>query len=216
MSKPAAPVNATGKAKAKGKGKGKGKAQGQPQSKKGKQDMDVEDIQDIEDAEDDLLEDEDMFDDDIQFFWSMTVPPLKETHLEQPDEDGLICVTHACFGPQVNKGSRSVVACKIPGAKDSIPVCVLTEGNHENQPLDLKFGSLASFSVKGNQPSTVFLTGYIQHQFPGMDDMGDLADMDEEDIDMQEARAKLKYGYPEDEEEEDLFARQPATKKKKD
>eukprot|EP01083_Nonionella_stella_P261345 889967_1 len=116
-------------------------------------------------------EDSDNFDDDMDLatgyddsmndeplFWSMTLEANKDTDITEPAISGYIVhITNACFGVQVNKNSRSVVM-----VNNDTPICTLIEGKHENQQLDLLFNEGATINVKGNKPSTVYLTGYTQ------------------------------------------------------
>merc|ERR1712072_290279 len=70
--------------------------------------------------------------------------------------------TMACFGRNVKTYSRTVV--NIQYGKREAPICVLIQGKHENQILDLNLpgGKEWSFTISGIIPSTVFLTGYVQ------------------------------------------------------
>jgi len=150
-------------------------------------------------------------DDDVELFWKLAVNPKEESTLEQPEHlNGIVCVTNACFGQNVNKNSRTVVCCKTPLSEEPTPICVLNQGIHENERLDLRFGSAASFILEGHEPSTVYLTGYIQPE-----DLGDLDDMPE-DYDMEQAiAAKFKNRYPMEDEDDEMFPPEPDTKKRK-
>jgi len=184
---------------AKGKGKEKGKQQ--------KKQVEAEEIDD--EYDDDVLEendnelglddeDDDMF---MDLFWKTEIKPAKETVLEQPEHiDGIICITNACFGQDVNKNSRTIVCCKSALSEEPTPICVLNQGIHENERLNLKFGSSATFTLQGTAPSTVFLTGFVQPDGLG-DDLPEDMDM-EDDIDY-------------DEHFSGKFPPEPATKKKK-
>jgi len=114
------------------------------------------------------------------------------------------------FRSRRQKNSRTVVCCKTPLSEEPTPICVLNQGIHENEKLDLKFGSAATFILEGHEPSTVYLTGYIQPE-----DMRDLDDIPE-DYDMEEAlAAKFKNRYPMEDEDEEMFPPEPDTKKRK-
>lgn len=71
-------------------------------------------------------------------------------------------LTMACFGKNVKTHSRTLVNLQY-GKRES-PICVLIQGKHENQILDLNLpgGKEWSFTISGIIPSTVFLTGYVQ------------------------------------------------------
>jgi len=161
-------------------------------------------------------------------FWSMKLEPGSATEIDQPAIEGYIVhVTNACFSANVEKNSRTVVMVD-PSAEDgdddtASPVCVLTAGKQENQSLDLLFNESASFSLKGQKPSTVFLTGYIQ---PPVDAEGPMNDMDPmyEDMNEEQIMSALKAqrkqaeaadDEDQDEEEEDEEVEEPPAKKQK-
>jgi FKBP-type peptidyl-prolyl cis-trans isomerase len=190
------------------KAKGKGKS-----NQKGKANEDVElvDLKDemLEDEEEEFDEDDeedDEEDDDLELFWQMKVLPNEENLLEQPSQfNGIVCITNACFGKDVKKDSRTVVCCQTPVSEEPTPVCILNQGTHENQRLNLRFGSAASFTLQGRDPSTVYLTGFV--------DIENIGDMDSfpEDFNMDDLPAK--YRYPA--EDEDSLPVKPANKKRK-
>jgi len=155
-------------------------------------DYDIEDMDDMEDGE---------------LFWKLTVSPNEAKEIELPEYfDGFVYVTQVSFGEHVNKGSRTVVCCTTPLSQEPTPICVLNEGHNETQLLKLKFESVATFSLKGHQPSTVYLTGYLE---PDLQDMDAFPD-DESDI-QQQYFGKLKRGL-----EKEIHSQEPLTKKKKD
>jgi FKBP-type peptidyl-prolyl cis-trans isomerase len=120
-----------------------------------------------------------------------------------------VCITNACFGEHVNKGSRTVVCCKTPLSKESTPICVLNQGVNESERLNLRFGSSATFTLQGQQPSTVHLTGYVQPE-----EMNDLDFPEDYDMD-EEISSKLKQRFGQEDENEEMFPPQPVTKKRK-
>jgi len=196
------------------KPKEKEKAKVQNNQKEKKKPIEEEEIDDMD--EDELMEEEDLddeYDDDddeeMELFWKLAVNPKVESPLEQTALNGIICVTNACFGQDVKKNSRTIVCCKTSLSEEPTPICVLNQGIHENERLDLKFGSPAIFTLQGHDPSTVYLTGYING---GMRDMDDIP----EDYDMEEVLgAKLKDRYPMEVEDEEMFPPEPDTKKEK-
>merc|ERR1719373_465179 len=138
-------------------------------------------------------------------------------------------MTNACFGANVQKGSRSVVMVSTTNEDDDddeesegVPICVLREGHSENQSLDLLFNESASLTVKGKNASTVFLTGYIQPPVSsdGADGMvGDpmMEDMDEEQIleALKEQKRQQEAVDDEEGESESEAVEEPPTKKQK-
>lgn len=215
-------ANPTAKANA-GKGKDKDKGKGKMKAKPKEVEIDEEQDDELLDRDDDLLDTDDIDNDDLLEpieFWKMIVHPNKAIPVEEESPGTIISVTQATFGEQVNKGSRTVVCCTVPPSKDFTPICVLHEGTNETQRLNLRFSSAAIFSLKGHAPSTVYLTGYTEsQQYP------DMADMDEDDVAMHEALAsRFRRQYPGEEddidenedEDEEIHAKEPVTKKKKD
>jgi len=151
-----------------------------------------------------------------------------ECILEEPTiPNSIIHITHACFGEQVTKGSRTVVYCSSNLEEEGTPICVLIEGSNESKQLDLLFGSPAKFSLKGRSPSTVYLTGYVQPESSPMppDDMDDLNDLSDSEIQMHEkvlreklqSRKRAAHEHEHEHEDEDVEANihEPATKKRK-
>jgi len=194
------------KPQGKNKNKPKGKQQKKPDvSMRDNEDYLDEELDDLEDEDIDLMEDD--IDEEGELFWKLEVNETEQNTMEVPAHfDGVVCVTQASFGENVNKSSRTIVCCKTPTLDEPTPICVLTEGTHETHSLNLKFASPANFSLKGNQPSTVYLTGYVE--LP-MDSFGGLPD---EDFDVpQSFLSKIKRRY-DDEEAEQL---EPANKKRK-
>lgn len=156
---------------------------------------------------------------DGPLFWSMKLTPDEQSEIEQPAIEGYIVhITSACFGPNVTKGSRTVVMVD-PNAEDdeedtATPVCVLRAGQQENQSLDLLFNESASFSLKGAKVSNVFLTGYIQPPVDGEPPMDPMyEDMDEEQI-MSALRKQREQAEALDADEEEEVAEPPAKKQK--
>jgi len=175
-----------------------------------------------EDSEDDM--DMDMMappSSEGPLFWSMKLDASEKKEIDQPAIEGYIVhITSACFGPNVSKGSRTVVMVD-PSAEEeddtAAPVCVLRQGGQENQSLDLLFNESASFSLKGQKVSPVYLTGYIQPPVDGseppMDPMYE--DMDEEQI-MSALKAQREQAdaLDADESEDEEVAEPPAKKQK--
>ena len=80
-------------------------------------------------------------------FWSMKLSPNEPKEIDQPAIDGYIVhITSACFGANVAKGSRTVVmvdpSAEEDGDDSASPVCVLRQGQQENQSLDLLFNGM--------------------------------------------------------------------------
>merc|ERR1719361_3247504 len=156
-------------------------------------------------------------------FWSMKVEPNKTADIDQPAIDNYIVhITNACFGPNVSKGSRSVIMAATTNEdeddnSEGVPICVLREGHSENQSLDLLFNESASLTVKGTKPCTVYLTGYIQPPVNGADDLDGLnpmmEDMDEEQI--MEALKEQKRQQMALDDEDESEVEEPATKKQR-
>jgi len=174
------------------------------------------------DSEDDVSMDMEAPSTDGPLFWSMKLTPNQATEIDQPAIEGYIVhITNACFGANVNKGSRTVVVVD-PSADEgdddtAAPVCVLRQGQQENQSLDLLFNESASFSLKGQKPSNVFLTGYIQPPVDG-EPMGQMdpmyEDMDEEQI-MSALKAQREQAEALDADEGDDEVSEPPAKKQK-
>jgi FK506-binding nuclear protein len=147
----------------KGKNRG-GKQNAKPKGRR-EPEPELEEVEDIEDEElpmDDDLDMDDLPDEDLpSLFWSLTVSTSGKVAIEEPPADNfLVHITNACFGERVNNGSRTVVICEVNGKK--VPICVLHQGTHENQPLDLLFSETANFELKGTSVSEVTLIGYLQ------------------------------------------------------
>mmetsp|Transcript_25998 Transcript_25998/g.42498 ORF Transcript_25998/g.42498 Transcript_25998/m.42498 type:complete len:365 (+) Transcript_25998:148-1242(+) len=149
-------------------------------------------------------------------FWSMKLEANKPTEIAQPAIEGyIIHVTNACFGEQVQKQSRTLVFVNVTSDEDDdvedaaaaakddgAPICVLRQGSHESQSLDLLFNESAVLTLKGQKPSIVYLTGYLQ---PPIDDAMNsmLEDDDDEAIQRVLARQEKLGKALDDEEEED-------------
>jgi len=162
-------------------------------------------------------------DDSGPLFWSMKVEANQTIDIDQPAiPNYIVHITNACFGAKVNPKSRSVVTVTTTnededGSAEGVPICVLREGQQENQSLDLLFNESASLTVTGTKPSTVYLTGYIQPPVSGADDLDDLnpmmEDMDEEQI--MEALKEQKRQQMALDDEDDAEVEEPPTKKQK-
>jgi len=191
----------------KDKNKQKGKQQRKPDvsMRDNDENFDEEELDDLDDE--DMMFDDDV-DDESELFWKLDVKENEQNTMEVPEHfDGIVCVTQASFGENVKKDSRTVVYCQTPFLTEPTPICVLAQGTHETHSLNLKFSSPADFSIKGNQPSTVYLSGYVD--IPPLDNLGGFPD---EDYDIpQNVLAKMKRRFA-DEEAEQL---EPAAKKKK-
>merc|ERR1719242_2477031 len=159
-------------------------------------------------------------DDSGPLFWSMKVEANQTIDIDQPAiPNYIVHITNACFGAKVNPKSRSVVTVTTTnededGTAEGVPICVLREGQQENQSLDLLFNESASLTVTGTKPSTVYLTGYIQPPVNGADDLDAMnpmmEDMDEEQI-MEALKEQKRQQMALDDEDEEVS--EPATKK---
>merc|ERR1719229_64470 len=172
----------------------------------------------------DMMGDDMMGDDSGPLFWSMKVEPGQTVDIDQPAiPNYIVHITNACFGADVNNKSRSVVTVTTTnededGSSSGVPICVLKEGQIENQSLDLLFNESASLSVAGTKPSTVYLTGYIQPPVGASDNLDGLnpmmEDMDEEQI-MQAMREQKRQQQGMDSMDEDEDVQEPPAKKQK-
>jgi len=151
---------------------------------------------------------------DGPLFWSMKVEANKTVDIDQPAiPNYIVHITNACFGPTVSNKSRSVVMVSTiteddDEDSDGFPLCVLRQGECENQSLDLLFNESASLTVKGKNASTVYLTGYIQPPVSGGDDLGQMdpammEDMDEQQIMETLRQQKLQQRSLDDEDDDD-------------
>jgi len=185
------------------------------------EDMDMDMDMDMQGGMDGMPPDM-MADESGPLFWSMKVQPNKTEDIDQPAiPNYIVHITNACFGPNVTKGSRSVVMAATTNEDEAdndegVPICVLREGACENQSLDLLFNESASLSVKGTKPCTVYLTGYIQPPV-SPDDLNDMdpmmEDMDEEQV--MEALREQKRQQRALDDEDDSEVEEPPTKKQK-
>jgi len=161
-------------------------------AKKMSREMEPEDIEDIEDMgdeemgnmeEDDIDEmDEDMMPNMPNKFWNVQLKPDEEHDLEPPAIPGFeVHITNACFSSNIKPGSRTVIVTKDEDDKE-VPICVLLEGKHESQSLNLIINEGLNLSLKGKNVSAVSLTGFIAppSDIGDMDDEGALS-MDGED-----------------------------------
>jgi len=194
-----------------GGGQEKNKPKGKQPKKPIEDDMDQDELGDLDDEDLAMFDDDMDIDMDSDLFWKLEVKHNEPSSMDVPENfDGIVCITQASFGESVNKNSRTVVCCTNPPSNESTPICVLTQGVHETHSLNLKFSSPSEFSLKGSQPSTVYLTGYVE---PALDNIHDMDD--EADFDMPEhvfSKMKRRFGQGEDEEAEKL---EPAAKKRK-
>lgn len=183
--------------------------------------------EEIEDIPSDM--EMDMDGDSPPLFWSMKLEPNKPTEIDQPAiPDYIVHVTNACFGVKVAKGSRTLVMVNpsddSSDTSNEAPVCVLREGQNENQSLDLLFNESATITIKGQKASTVYLSGYIQPPVDA-DDAGMMnpmyEDMDEAEIEAALRQQKLQQKALDDEDEDapELMdednIEEPPTKKQK-
>mmetsp|Transcript_60969 Transcript_60969/g.96918 ORF Transcript_60969/g.96918 Transcript_60969/m.96918 type:complete len:376 (-) Transcript_60969:193-1320(-) len=200
----------------------------------------ADEMEDIEEDDDLAMDMYDESDATGPLFWSLKLEANKPQEIDQPAIEGYIVhVTNACFGVNVQPKSRTVVMVNSGEEQDpstEAPICVLRQGQHESHPLDLLFNESATITLKGQKPSEVFLTGYLQPPVESDQDaaMSMLEDADEEEIQKALARQK-KLGRvldeeddeedeeeetpavieEEEEEEEEEEAVQPPTKKQK-
>eukprot|EP01083_Nonionella_stella_P063400 164749_1 len=176
--------------------------------------MSTEEFDNVEDMSQEEYGDEEQEEQEQgALFWSMKLEPNKSQQFDAPAIEGyIIHITNACFGPTVAKNSRTVVMVNPSEDEEdtslAAPICVLRSQHHENHPLDLLFNESASITLKGNKPSTVYLTGYIQPPVETMDDsmMMDpgMEDMTEEEIETALKVQRLQQmALDEDEEEEE-------------
>merc|ERR1712232_883217 len=162
--------------------------------------------------------DMDMAGEPSSLFWSMKLEPNKENEIDQPAiPDYIVHVTNACFGVNVNKGSRTLVMVNpsddTSDTSAEAPVCILRQGQNENQSLDLLFNESATITVKGQKPSTDADAAGM------MDPM--LEDMDEAEIEEALKRQRQQQRALDDEvddapdlmDEEEI--EEPAAKKQK-
>jgi len=198
-------------------GKDKNKPKGKPPQKKPiEEEYDEDQLDELDDLDDDDI---DMFADDIDkdgdLFWKLEVTHNEPSTMDVPENfDGIVCITQASFGESVNKGSRTVVCCSTPLTNEPVPICVLNQGTHETHPLNLKFSSPSEFSLKGQQPSTIYLTGYVEPALDSLHDMDD--DVDYDIPEHMLSKMKRRFGEEEDDEEEDEAEQfEPAAKKRK-
>jgi len=101
--------------------------------------------------------------DNVNFdFWTCQVKEGEKTTIKMNSSEDTVHLTMACFGKNVKTHSRTLI--NIQYGKREAPICVLMQGKHENQILDLNLpgGKEWSFTISGTIPSTVFLTGYVQ------------------------------------------------------
>lgn len=101
--------------------------------------------------------------DSVNFdFWTCQVKDGEKTTIKMNSPEDTVHLTMACFGRNVKTHSRTLV--NLQYGKREAPICVLIQGKHENQILDLNLpgGKEWSFTISGIIPSTVFLTGYVQ------------------------------------------------------
>ena len=110
----------------------------------GSEDFDLDELQAMEDME---------IDDPQPLFWSMKLVPDQEQLIQEPHIPGyMIHITNACFGPQINKDTRTLVMIETSEDDEAAALCVLSARN-ENVVLDIMingmFDELSLFSVQG-------------------------------------------------------------------
>lgn len=95
-------------------------------------------------------------------FWAAEIKNDGVTSVKVGNADDALHLTMACYGDTVQEGSRSVLYCECNDRK--APIAVLLQGSTENQTLDLIISgnTMCKFSVSGQNPSPVFLSGYVQ------------------------------------------------------
>jgi FKBP-type peptidyl-prolyl cis-trans isomerase len=95
-------------------------------------------------------------------FWSCKIIPGEIVSTKTASSSDTIHITMACYGKKIQINSRSVVNIKINNSE--IPICVLLQGSQENQLMDLNLPGQTpiQFSIEGVNPSTVYLTGFVQ------------------------------------------------------
>lgn len=130
--------------------------------------------------------------DNVNFdFWTCQIKEGEKTTIKMNSPEDTVHLTMACFGRNVKSHSRTLV--NIQYGKREAPICVLMQGKHENQILDLNLpgGKEWSFTISGTIPSTVFLTGYVQP----------LIDIDQlESLEVEATKAKKRDLENQDEE----------------
>jgi len=126
-------------------------------------------------------------------FWSGKVVKGQTLHMSTSTPEDILHLKMACFGEEVNTGSRTVLYCD--SNKQKVALCVLRENALENQPLNLCFpgGRTISFSIRGTNPSPVNLSGYIQP----------LIDLPEEEEEETETKVGMKRPAPEVSQEDE-------------
>lgn len=104
-----------------------------------------------------------MSDEGLSFtFWAAEVKVGGKTEVKVGSPDDALHLTMACFGEDVEEDSRSVLRCSCNDR--SAPIAVLIQGVNENQSLDLIISgsSPMTFTLGGDKPSPIFLSGFIQ------------------------------------------------------
>eukprot|EP01083_Nonionella_stella_P074261 201367_1 len=112
------------------------------------------------------MDDESVSDhDELPIFWSMKLVPNEEELIEEPHMIGhMIHITNACFGPNINKNTRTLVMVETSDDSEAAPICVLNEKN-ESAALDLLINDAAILHLAGTNVSEVYLTGYLVPEF---------------------------------------------------
>eukprot|EP01084_Bolivina_argentea_P022652 42100_1 len=112
-----------------------------------------------------------MEEDEPSVFWSMKLVAGEEQFIEEPSIVGYhIRITHASFGPKINKNTRTVVMIEFEDNDEPVPICVLNS-NQESIALDLIINELAMLQIDGSEASEVYLTGYLEPAFNDQEDM---------------------------------------------
>lgn len=100
------------------------------------QDYDLDELQAMEDMEMDAMED------DASLFWSMKLEAGAEQLIEQPHIPGyMINITNACFGPEIEKNTRTLVMIETGQDEEAVPICILS-AKQENIKLDLMINGM--------------------------------------------------------------------------
>lgn len=122
-------------------------------------------------------------------FWANEIKPNGTTTVKLANGDDALHLTMACFGEEVKENSRTVLVCNCNGR--SGPIAVLSQGLNENQHLDLMISgnTVCEFSLKGANPSSVFLSGFIQ-PLVDAEDLGAAALENEETVNAKEAETE--------------------------
>ena len=102
---------------------------------------DIEGSEDYDSDELKAMEDMEMYESE-PLFWSMKLVGDEEELIQPPHIPGyMIHITNACFGPQINKNTRTLVMIETSEDDEAVPLCVLSAQN-ENVVLDIMINGM--------------------------------------------------------------------------